>query len=176
MIGMRQTVVLVALLPALLAQTPFETEWKLTRTMKIEASTFHVQGIDFDADRFWITSVDRAHRKGYLQEFAWDSGARLRGVELQDGNRFHPGGFAADATSLWIPVAEYQRQSSAVIQRRSKRTLEVEDSFPVPDHIGCIAVNSEYVVGGNWDSRDFYLWDHRGKLIRKIASATGNAY
>src|SRR5262245_58505920 len=98
MIGMRQTLLLLALLLAAIAQTPFETEWKLTRTIKIGASTFHVQGIDFDADRFWITSVDRAHRKGYLQEFGWDSGARLRVVELQDGDRFHPGGFAADAT------------------------------------------------------------------------------
>lgn len=163
---------------AVIAQTELHSwsDWKLTRTIEIEASIFHVQGIDFDADHFWITSVDSAHRKGYLQEFGWDSGARVRGVELQDGERFHPGGFASDATSLWIPVAEYRRESSAVIQRRNKRSLKIEESFQVADHIGCIAVNSEYVVGGNWDSRDFYLWDRHGNLIRKIASETGNAY
>src|SRR5215475_6216114 len=98
------------------------SDWKLTRTIEIEAPTFHVQGIDFDADSFWITSVDSANRKGYLQEFDWKSGAQRRRVEIQDGDRFHPGGFASDATTLWIPVAEYKRQSSAILQRRNKRS------------------------------------------------------
>src|SRR5687768_10296410 len=48
--------------------------------------------------------------------------------------------------------------------------------FAVADHIGCIAVTPEFLIGGNWDSRDFYVWDHQGKLIRKVSSATGNAY
>jgi hypothetical protein len=46
----------------------------------------------------------------------------------------------------------------------------------VPDHIGCVAVTPDFIIGGNWDSRDFYFWDHHGKLIRKVASQTGNAY
>src|SRR5215467_3505781 len=72
------------------------SDWKLTRTIEIEAPTFHVQGIDFDADSFWITSVDSASRKGYLQEFDWNSGVQRRRVEIQDGDRFHPGGFGSD--------------------------------------------------------------------------------
>jgi hypothetical protein len=51
-----------------------------------------------------------------------------------------------------------------------------ESQFEVPDHIGCIAVTPDFIIGGNWDSRDFYLWDHSGKLIRKVSSETGNAY
>ena len=46
----------------------------------------------------------------------------------------------------------------------------------MPDHIGCIAVTPALLIGGNWDSRDFYVWNHRGKLLRKIASRTANAY
>jgi hypothetical protein len=37
-------------------------------------------------------------------------------------------------------------------------------------------VTPEFLIGGHWDSRDFYVWDHHGKLIRKVASKTGNAY
>jgi len=160
----------------LLAAQSSWSDWKLTRTLEIKAATFHVQGVDFDSERFWITSVDSANRKGYLQEFKMDSGEWVRRVELQESERFHPGGFASDAASLWVPVAEYRRESSAVVQKRSKRSLELEDSFAVPDHIGCLAVTPEFLIGGNWDTRDFYFWDHHGKLIQKVASQTGNAY
>ena len=46
----------------------------------------------------------------------------------------------------------------------------------MPDHIGCVAVTPEFLIGGNWDSRDFYVWDHRGRPVRKVANTTGNAY
>ncbi len=83
---------------------------------------------------------------------------------------------AADGESIWIPVAEYKAHSSAIIQKRNKKTLAVEFQFSAPDHIGCIAVTPEFVIGGNWDSREFYFWDHGGKLIRKVLNETGNNY
>jgi hypothetical protein len=146
------------------------------RVLALQTRTAHVQGIDTDGVHLWVTSVDRATRKGYLQEFAVADGRLERSVEVQDGARFHPGGIAADADSIWIPVAEYRASSTAVIQRRSKRTLALDFQFPVPDHIGCVAVTPQLIIGGNWDSRDFYVWDHRGKLIRKVAATSGNAY
>ena len=149
---------------------------KLVRVLELKGSTHHVQGIDTDEKRLWVTSVDTPKRKGYLQEFSMPTGESLRIVEIQDGERFHPGGISSDAKSLWIPVAEYRANSTSVIQRRNKRTLKLEFQFAVPDHIGCIAVTPRFLIGGNWDSRDFYVWTHRGELIRKIASATSNAY
>ena len=146
------------------------------RVLALQAKTTHVQGIDTDGVHLWVTSVDRATRKGFLQEFAVADGRLLRTLEIQDGDRFHPGGISADSDSLWIPVAEYRRESTAVIQRRNKTTLALESQFPVADHIGCVAVTPEFLLGGNWDSRDFYLWDHQGKLIRKIPSTTANGY
>jgi hypothetical protein len=146
------------------------------RVLPLQTRTAHVQGIDTDGIHLWVTSVDRAARKGYLQEFAVADGRLERSVEVQDGDRFHPGGIAADASSIWLPVAEYRASSSAVIQRRSKRTLALEFQFAVPDHIGCIAVTPALIIGGNWDSRDFYVWDHDGKLIRKVASTSENSY
>ena len=32
------------------------------------------------------------------------------------------------------------------------------------------------IFGGNWDSRDFYVWDHEGKLLRKVPNSTGNSF
>jgi hypothetical protein len=151
-------------------------EWKLARILMLEGLTNHVQGIDFDSRVLWATSVDSANHKGYLREFSLTSGSLLREVEIQEKERFHPGGVASDGESLWMPVAEYRANSTSVIQKRSKRTLALEMSFNVPDHIGCVAVTPEYLIGGNWDSRAFYVWDHSGKLIRKVTSTLQNAY
>src|SRR5262249_50354826 len=95
---------------------------------------------------------------------------------IQDGDRFHPGGIAADGDSIWIPVAEYRANSTSIIQKRDKKSLRITFEFPVADHIGCVASIPGFVVGGNWDSRDFYVWNTSGKLIRKVASETQNAY
>jgi Family of unknown function (DUF6454) len=149
---------------------------ELVKVLELKGALYHVQGVDLDSRRVWVTSVDAPNRKGYLHEFSLATGALLRVREIQDGDRFHAGGIATDDKSIWIPVAEYRRNSSAVIQQRSKRTFDLEFQFDVPDHIGCIAVTPELLIGGNWDSREFYVWNHRGKLIRKVPSATGNAY
>ena len=160
----------------LLAAQSFSQELKLERIIELKGTTYHVQGVEFDERDAWVTSVDAAHKQGFLHEFSLESGGLLRQVELGDGVRFHAGGISADGDSLWIPVAEYRRKSSSTIERRSKRTLELEFRFDVADHIGCIAATPEYLIGGNWDSKEFYFWDRRGRLVRRVPSATANAY
>ncbi len=151
-------------------------ELKLVRITTLRGETHHVQGIEFDTSHVWVTSVDRARRRGYLEEFSLSDGRLIRSIDLTDGERFHPGGVAAAAMSLWIPVAEYRRASSSVLQKRSLRTLQLEYEFAVNDHIGCVAVTPDGLVGANWDSRDFYLWDSFGRLLRKTPNPTTNAY
>jgi hypothetical protein len=73
-------------------------------------------------------------------------------------------------------VAEYRRESTSVVQKRSQRTLAVEFQFEVADHIGCIAADADRLIGGNWDSRYFYEWDRRGRLLRRVANPTEVAY
>jgi hypothetical protein len=146
------------------------------RVLELKGKLYHVQGIDLDDKHLWVTSVERATRKGYLHEFALPSGAHERTIEIQDGARFHPGGIAADADSVWLPVAEYRAHSTAVIQRRDKATLALKQQFEVADHIGCVAVNGDVIVGGNWDSRELYVWDHSGKLRNKLTNPTGNSF
>ncbi len=170
---MRATILLLACTLSVSAQVDFS---KPERVLSLRGETHHVQGIDTDGSHLWLTSVDSPTRKGFLQVFSVADGRLEKEVEVQDGERFHPGGLAADATSVWIPVAEYRASSTSVIQKRNKTTLALEFQFSVPDHIGCVAVTPEFIIGGNWDSRDFYVWDHSGKLIRKVTSDTANAY
>jgi hypothetical protein len=65
-------------------------ELPLVRTVQLRGTTHHVQGIDFDDTRLWVTSVDRVARKGYLHEFSLPEGELRRTVEVGSGERFHP--------------------------------------------------------------------------------------
>ena len=137
------------------------------RVIPLEGNAHHVQGILVDGSSLYLTSVDRENRKGYLFEYSLATGQRVRAVEIQDGERFHPGGLDASATSLWIPVAEYRRNSSAVIQKRNRKTFALESSFLVKDHIGCVAVAKNQLYAGNWDARLVYEYTFDGREIRK---------
>jgi hypothetical protein len=46
----------------------------------------------------------------------------------------------------------------------------------VQDHIGCIAVRGNTVIGGNWDSRDLYFWNTDGALHRKVPNPTQTSF
>lgn len=171
---MRATILVLASAVIASAQADFS---KPERVLELQGQTYHVQGIDTDGLHVWVTSVDRPTSKGYLYVFSVADGRMENMIELQDGDRYHPGGIALDGNdAVWLPVAEYRAESTSIIQRRNKQTLELEFQFSVPDHIGCVAVTPEFIIGGNWDSRDFYVWDHRGTLIRKVTNETMNAY
>ena len=172
----RAVLFFLSILPLVQSNLNLIPGWSLSRTIELKGTTHHVQGVEFDARSAWISSVDSQTRKGYLQRFSFDSGMLLQTVEVQDRERFHPGGIAADGESLWIPVAEYRPHSTSVIQKRDKKTLQVTFQFQVADHIGCVAATPDYLIGGNWDSREFYVWDYQGRLIRTIHSETSNAY
>jgi glycerophosphoryl diester phosphodiesterase len=148
----------------------------LVRVVALKGETHHVQGVDRAGDRVYVTSVERAARKGHLFEFSYPGGELLRHIEVQEGDRYHSGGLSIFGDSIWIPVSEYRPKSSTVVQRRSLKTLELEYKFVVEDSIGCLAVDAGVLAGGNWDSREIYLWDHTGKQRDRMANPNGNAY
>jgi hypothetical protein len=148
----------------------------LIQTIPLEGQTHHVQGIEVDGDRLWVTAVDVNKRRGLLMEYSLPAGKLVRSVEIQSGDRFHPGGLCADGDSLWVPVAEYKRSSSTVIQRRSKKTLALESEFEFKDHIGAIALTPDGLTGANWDALKFYLWDRKGDLLRTQDNPSYAAY
>ena len=147
------TYVVPVLLIAIAAGQDTVSRLRLSQTIPLLGETFHVQGIDVDGSRLWVTSVDRIAKRGLLFEYMLPEGRPVRSVEIQDGDRFHPGGMMADGDSLWIPVAEYRKESTATIQKRSKQNLALESQFRVQDHIGAVAVTPDGIVGANWDAR-----------------------
>ncbi len=148
----------------------------LIRTVPLEGTTYHVQGIAVDGARLWVTSVDTSASKAWLFEYDIDTGKRRRAVEMTDGARFHPGGLDEDIDSLWLPVAEYRAASSAIIEQRSKETLEVISRFEVGDHVGAVAVCGDQIIGANWDARTLYTWSRDGKLLAKRANPHETRY
>jgi len=148
----------------------------LVRVIPLEGETYHVQGIAVDGPRLWVSSVDRAARKGWLFEYELGSGKRLRAVEVQRGEMYHPGGMDQDEESLWIPVAEYRAQGRTVIEQRSKETLEVIGSFEVEDHIGAVAVMPDGLLAVNWDAKQFLFFTREGKRLWTRANPHGVRY
>ena len=169
---MRHPIFCLSILVASVAAQETRNSLTLTQTIPLGGETFHVQGIDVDGSRLFVTSVDIKAKRGLLLEYKLPEGRLVRSVEIQDGARYHPGGLMVDGNAIWIPVAEYKRESTAVIQRRNKETLALEHQFLVNDHIGAIAVTPDGLIGANWDARDFYIWTHAGKQIRKLANAS----
>ena len=148
----------------------------LLEVIPLKGDLHHVQGIDVQGEELWVTSVDAVSRKGFLSRFKLASGTVQKQVEVQDGDRFHPGGIALDGADIWLPVAEYNPGGPTTIQRRNKESLALLESFAVGDHIGCLAAGMDRLIGGNWDSRQFYTWDLRGRLLGKGENLTGNRY
>lgn len=148
----------------------------ILETVALQGPLHHVQGIDVEGDILWVSAVDKVQKKGFLYRLDRHNGAILTRTEVQDGEKFHPGGLTLDGENLWVPVAEYKRQSSAVIQLRDKRTLRLLRQFEVADHIGCVAASGGHLYGGNWDTREIYEWDKKGKQISRRSNLTGTRY
>ena len=137
----------------------------LRRTVSLGATLDHPQGITASADgaTWWVTSVLRQEKKGLLAAFRAADGQLLQRVEVQDGPRYHPGGLGRLGDTLWLPVAEYTRASTSVLQARDAATLALRSQFAVQDHIGALAVTAGALIGCNWDARKFYEWTFDGR-------------
>jgi hypothetical protein len=155
--------------------TVLET-WTLLATIALRGTLHHVQGIDVEGSALWVSSVDGKAGKGYLTRFELPSGNLLAQVEVQRGRRVHPGGIALDGDSIWLPLAEYDRDGPTTMERRDKATLQLRGGFEVADHIGCVAVAGAELVGGNWDSRIIYRWSRDGRMLGRIDNPRPNAY
>lgn len=135
------------------------------RAITLKTELDHVQGIDVEGSRLWVTDVDRAAKRGRLHLFSLPDGKLIRSVDVTRGTQYHPGGISLYGDSIWVPVAEYRRNGSATIERRDKNTLTLIASFPVDDHIGSVAVRAGEVWTANWDARRFLIFDFAGRLV-----------
>jgi outer membrane protein assembly factor BamB len=148
----------------------------LVESKPLNGRLYHVQGLDLDRVHIWITSVDKEAHKGYLHEFNRKTATLEREIEVTDGQRFHPGGISLSGGSVWVPVAEYRPHSSAVIEEIDTRTLTVKRRISVPDHVGCVAFTGSELIAGNWGSRQFYVLNPSGKVVRVFDNPSANEY
>ena len=137
-------------------QGPIEAA-RLVRATALDGQVFHVQGLELQERRIWVTSIDSRNRRAFLHEFDRTSGKPLRRLELTDGARYHPGGISLAGTSLWIPVAEKRPDSTTVLLEIDTQSLQVRRRIAVNDHLGCVAVSGQTLVAGNWDTRQFHI-------------------
>ncbi|NIJ21607.1 hypothetical protein FHS95_003310 [Sphingomonas naasensis] len=132
---------------------------RLLGTIDLKGELFHVQGLELDSRRIWVTSVDQNLRKGYIHEFDRRTGKFLRRLELTDGARYHPGGISLSGRSIWVPVAELRPNSSAMLVEVDADSLAIRRKIPVADHLGCVAASGRHLVAGNWNSELLYIFD-----------------
>lgn len=158
------------------------TAWTRTGTLHLDFPTFHTEGLVVTKDHLFLSSVeileptqkypspvdgyDRTAGKGVGHLFVMDRQGHLqKDIVLGEGDMYHPGGISYDGRNVWVPVAQYRPDSSAIIYRVDARTLHVAEQFRVDDHIGGIVLDKTTgeLVGNSWGSRQFYAWSPRGR-------------
>ena len=150
---------------------------QLTGQIPLKFSTYHVQGLEVTERFYFVTSVDTKQDRAWLFKLDKNNARLIAQKELTDSALIHPGGLQFDGRYLWIPNAEYKRQSRTMIYGLDPDTLEIFTSFTVDDHIGAVASNGKNLLYGvNWDALHFYTWDIRGRQLKKVNSPTSMAY
>jgi hypothetical protein len=150
---------------------------ELIHEVPLQFDTYHVQGLEVTEQFYFVTSVDRKHNRGWLFKINRKNADLHSKMELTDGTLIHPGGIQFDGRYLWVPNAEYKRESRTMICGVDPDSLEIRRSFPVDDHIGAIASDGKNLLYGvNWDALNFYTWDFEGHLKQKVDSPTSMAY
>ncbi len=142
----------------------------------LNAPLQHVQGIETDGRRLWVSSVNKEAKTGHLHLFEIATGKLLQTVRVDSGDMFHPGGMSLQGSSLWVPVAEYKRIGRSRIEQRDKQTLLLRSYFTVDDHIGCVAINGKKLIGGNWDARQIYTWSLKGAQLTRQENPQNTHY
>jgi hypothetical protein len=150
---------------------------RLMGALQLDGELFHVQGLELERRRIWVTSVDEKNRKGYLHAFDRHTGKLLRRLELTDGARYHPGGISISGRSIWVPVAEYRPNSSAILVEIDADSLTVRRKIEVADHLGFVAASNDTLVAGNWDSRSLYIFDLKNDApVRTVPNPSTTRY
>lgn len=160
------------------------TTWQETSKLKLNFPTYHTEGIAFSGDHIFLSAVqileptvkfpapqggfDRTPGNGIGHLFVMDLAGNLqKDITLGEGDMYHPGGIDFDGTNVWVPVAQYRPNSSAIIYRVDATTLDVQKQFEVKDHFGGIVMDKQtgQLVGNTWGSRRFAEWDLQGKEL-----------
>ena len=150
---------------------------KLTESWPIDHPLHHVQGLAVSDQWFWITSVDRRTRRGYVYRVSRETLKVVAERDITLDAQCHPGGMQLAADRLWVPVAEYRPRSTSSVLQLDPMSLETLDKFALADHLGGAAVDAgRRVYTANWDARTIYVLDAAGKELERHDNPTGVAY
>jgi hypothetical protein len=161
------------------------TPWQQTSKLKLNFPTYHTEGIAFSDKHIFLSAVqilqptvkyptpqggyDRTPGKGIGHLFVMDTAGHLqKDITLGEGDMYHPGGIDFDGHNVWVPVAQYRPNSSAIIYRVDASSLAVHKQFQVADHFGGIVMDKQtgHLVGNTWGSRRFAEWNLQGKQLK----------
>lgn len=161
------------------------TQWHPTSKLKLNFPTYHTEGIAFSDKHIFLSAVqilqptvkyptpqggyDRTPGKGIGHLFVMDTAGHLqKDITLGEGDMYHPGGIDFDGHNVWVPVAQYRPNSSAIIYRVDASSLAVHKQFEVADHFGGIVMDKQtgHLVGNTWGSRRFAEWNLQGKQLK----------
>jgi len=150
---------------------------KVAESWPIDHELHHVQGLAASDKWFWITSVDRRARRGYVYRVSRETLKVVAQRDITLDAQCHPGGMQLAADRLWVPVAEYRPRSTSTVLQLDPMSLETLDKFSLADHLGGAAVDAErHVFTANWDARTIYVLDAAGKELERRDNPTGVAY
>ncbi|MFW6124931.1 MAG: DUF6454 family protein [Pirellulales bacterium] len=143
----------------------------------IDYPTHHVQGLCVSDRFFWVSSVDRQKKAGWIYRIDRATRVVVSARQIARGDQFHPGGIQRIDEEIWVPLAEYRPHSTSTLLRLDAMSLEEKESLLLDDHIGALAATgSGTLYAANWDARSLYVLDRRGRLRAKVANPTGVAY
>jgi hypothetical protein len=175
----------------LFEQVTRNTSWTLVGSVRLQAETWHTEGIVKLGDQWIVSSVqvteptvkypngqiidgtDRTAGAGFghLMRFAADG--RLlsdRVLNAAGALEYHPGGLDYDGRSVWVTLAQYRPNSSATFLRVNPRSLAPTPLLHARDHFGGVVNDTirHRLVTLNWGSRAAASW--------RIRRPRGNAF
>ena len=165
----------------LFEQVTRNTTWKLVDSVRLQAETWHTEGIVKLGDRWIVSSVqvteptvkypngeiidgtDRTPGAGFGHLMLFDAEGGLlsdRVLNAPGALEYHPGGLDYDGRSVWVTLAQYRPNSASTFLRVEPMTLAATPLLRAHDHFGGVVNDTigHRLVTLNWGSRAASSW------------------
>src|SRR4051794_27068878 len=162
-------------------QVTRDTSWKLVGAVRLQADTWHPEGIVKLGNQWLISSVqvteptvkypngqlidgtDRTPGAGFGHLMRFDAQGRLLADKVLNragALEYHPGGLDYDGRHVWVTLAQYRPNSSSTFLRVQPGTLSVTPVLRAHDHFGGVVDDTARgrLVTLNWGSREASSW------------------
>jgi hypothetical protein len=172
----------LAAIPNVAAELPKlsrSSTWTPLSSFKLQFNAFHPQGMVKVGDVYYMSSVeilegtqrypqpqnglDRSAGRGKAHLFKFDGAGKLLAdivLAAGEGDVYHPGGIDFDGKYVYVPVAEYRPNSSAIVYRVDTATDKATEVLRYHDHLGGVVVDPVnrglHLV--SWGARRWYSW------------------